>query len=345
MDELKLSESQDLYRAFFERIDAVLMIIEVLYHEDGSVKDYKYLMVNDLYEKHTGIKKERLFEKISKEVFPDLDYSWLKICDEVNRKGKAKHCRWLGENTRRWYDVLCFPYGDNKVGVQYRDITREVEIEEEMIKSKMKYKAFMRASFDNVFRIAPDFSQFTIIKVDGLFSEMHPTDFALVKNYIYPDDWPYVLNEAKNASQNKSIVDLKFRIFKDNGSLEWVHIRVVPIKNEEGDILEWIGASKDITDRKLGEEALRESERKAQELIKELRKKDEEKNRFISTLSHELRNPLASITMGLSLMDHVGPGSQEDISTREVLKRQTYQLTRMVDDLLEVTRVKKIRFN
>lgn len=87
------------------------------------------------------------------------------------------------------------------------------------------------------------------------------------------------------------------------------------------------------------EESIQKSEKKAKDLIIKLQKSDEQKNNFISTLSHELRNPLAAISMGLSLMDHVSPGSEEDIRARDVIKRQTSQLTMLVNDLLEVTRV------
>ncbi|TJX14546.1 hypothetical protein E9840_05595 [Tissierella creatinini] len=341
MDELKMKESEDLHRTFFERLDSVFMVIEVLYDVDGSPIGYKYLKVNGLYEKHNGIKKERLFKGISNQAFPDLDYLWLKNCDEVVKTGESKHYTWLGENTKCWYDVFSFPYGDNKVGVQFRDITKEVETEQEMIKGKMHYKAYMAASFDNIFQLTPDFSQFSMIKVDDVLPEFYPNNIDLIKKYIYPDDLTYVLGEGDKGLQNKNIIDLKFRIFKEDGSLEWVHTRIVPIKNEEGDILEWIGASKYITDIKLGEEALKESERKSQELIRKLKKVDEQKNRFISTLSHEIRNPLASISMGLSLIDHLAPESEEYIRTRDILKHETYNLTRMVDDLLEVTRVKR----
>lgn len=94
----------------------------------------------------------------------------------------------------------------------------------------------------------------------------------------------------------------------------------------------------DISERKLAEEALRESEKKALEL-EILKEADKNKNQFISALSHELRNPLASMMMSLSLLKLADQNSQQALQAREIFGRQTIQLSRLVDDLLEVTRI------
>jgi signal transduction histidine kinase/CheY-like chemotaxis protein len=86
-----------------------------------------------------------------------------------------------------------------------------------------------------------------------------------------------------------------------------------------------------------------ESQKKAmqesQALVEELRKMDKNKNQFLSMLSHELRNPLASIMMGISFLDRVTPGGEQFRQAKEIIDRQTTQLSRLVDDLLDVTRI------
>lgn len=101
----------------------------------------------------------------------------------------------------------------------------------------------------------------------------------------------------------------------------------------------------DVIERANAEEAIRRSERHALVLVDELRKMDENKNKFLSVLSHELRNPLASITMSLSLQDRVPHEGELYRQARDVLQRQTTQLTRLVDDLLEVTRITQNKVN
>lgn len=65
---------------------------------------------------------------------------------------------------------------------------------------------------------------------------------------------------------------------------------------------------------------------------------DEQKNRFIALLGHELRNPLAAIANGVQLLSSVPNVDEMMGRTRSMLERQTRQLTRLVDDLLDVTR-------
>ncbi len=71
----------------------------------------------------------------------------------------------------------------------------------------------------------------------------------------------------------------------------------------------------------------------------ELRESDRRKTEFMALLSHELRNPLAPIRNSLSVLDRAEPGSEHARHAIAVIERQTGQLTRLVDDLLDITRV------
>jgi PAS domain S-box-containing protein len=65
------------------------------------------------------------------------------------------------------------------------------------------------------------------------------------------------------------------------------------------------------------------------------------KDDFLAALSHELRNPLAPIRMALSLLRQLPPGSEQAAGSLSVLERQTAHLSRIVDDLLDVTRISR----
>ena len=62
------------------------------------------------------------------------------------------------------------------------------------------------------------------------------------------------------AMRNKSIFELEHRVLRVDGSLGWTFSRAIPIRNAEGEVIEWFGAASDITERKRAEEALRRSE-------------------------------------------------------------------------------------
>ncbi len=71
----------------------------------------------------------------------------------------------------------------------------------------------------------------------------------------------------------------------------------------------------------------------------ELTESDRRKNEFLGMLSHELRNPLAPIRNSIYILDHAAPTGEQARRAKEVIKRQAEHLTRLVDDLLDVTRI------
>jgi PAS domain S-box-containing protein len=72
-----------------------------------------------------------------------------------------------------------------------------------------------------------------------------------------------------------------------------------------------------------------------------LRENDERKNHFLAMLSHELRNPLAPIRNCLYILERAAPGGEQSRRARTVIDRQVHHLTRLVDDLLDVTRISR----
>ncbi len=80
-------------------------------------------------------------------------------------------------------------------------------------------------------------------------------------------------------------------------------------------------------------EALRESERDA------LRAADKAKDEFLAMLGHELRNPLSAISAAAHLVRFAKPGSDSAVQAHVVIERQTRQMTRLIEDLLDVSRL------
>ncbi len=121
------------------------------------------------------------------------------------------------------------------------------------------------------------------------------------------------------------------RVRKD-GQRVLVSLTVSPIRDDNGRV---IGASKiarDISDRKLVEDNLRR-------LAADLEKADRRKNEFLATLAHELRNPLAPLSNTLEILKR---SANQDVTVRQgldTMERQLEQLVRLVDDLLDLSRI------
>jgi signal transduction histidine kinase len=89
------------------------------------------------------------------------------------------------------------------------------------------------------------------------------------------------------------------------------------------------------------DEALRRDGAAREAATEALRESDRRKSEFLGVLSHELRNPLAPIRNSVFVLERSPPGSERATRAREVIRRQTEHLARLVDDLLDVTRISR----
>lgn len=112
----------------------------------------------------------------------------------------------------------------------------------------------------------------------------------------------------------------------------------VPVIDDEGKVEAIAGTTRDVTERKQLEEEL---QCRARELASSDRKKDE----FIALLAHELRNPLAPIRNGLQVMALSRDNADEMNKVRAMMDRQLGHMVRLVDDLLDVSRISQNKLN
>lgn len=108
------------------------------------------------------------------------------------------------------------------------------------------------------------------------------------------------------------------------GCLDYEYI-FVPVIGKNGEVEAVAGTTRDVTDRKSAEEALREVARR--------------KDDFLAMLAHELRNPLAPIRNGLQVLRLAEVNADEIARVRDMMERQLAHLVRIIDDLLDVSRI------
>jgi PAS domain S-box-containing protein len=118
----------------------------------------------------------------------------------------------------------------------------------------------------------------------------------------------------------------EYRVERPDGSLRWVRERAFPVPDASGRTYRLAGIVTDITERKTSELLLREADRR--------------KDQFLAMLAHELRNPLAPIRNAVEIMDPRKSLPQEALDeARMIVSRQVTHLSRLVDDLLDVSRI------
>ncbi len=116
----------------------------------------------------------------------------------------------------------------------------------------------------------------------------------------------------------------EYEDYRKDGSRVWIDARVTRVSDTDGRMVGILGLSHDITERKRAEAALKEMDRR--------------KDDFIALLAHELRNPLAPIRNGLQVMQlSDDPANRERVQA--MMSRQLSHMVRLVDDLLDVSRI------
>jgi two-component system CheB/CheR fusion protein len=110
-----------------------------------------------------------------------------------------------------------------------------------------------------------------------------------------------------------------------SGGVTWFLATRQPLRDTDGGIVGMLGVARDISEQKRAEEQIRLA----------IRRRDE----FLAMLSHELRNPLAAIVNASILLNQSQPLSPGQTKSLDVIERQSRQMTRLLDDLLEVGRI------
>jgi PAS domain S-box-containing protein len=171
----------------------------------------------------------------------------------------------------------------------------------------------------------PSWSEFTGQSWDEL------RDFGWL-NALHPDDRERVrkLWEAARAAKTRYKSDGRLW-HAASGSYRHFEARGVAILNPDGSVREWVGKCLDVEDRKRAEEALKVADRR--------------KDEFLAMLAHELRNPLAPVHHAAQVLRLPGLADETLRWAGDVIGRQVQQLTRLVDDLLDVSRISRGKIN
>lgn len=143
-----------------------------------------------------------------------------------------------------------------------------------------------------------------------------------------------VENPALRALREGVIVGLAnhtILIGKD-GSERPIDDSAAPIRDAKANTIGAVLVFRDITQRQ-------RTERETAQLYRDLREADRRKDEFLAMLAHELRNPLAPIRSALAVMRRAGNDTQIAEESRGIVERQVVQMVRLVDDLLDVSRI------
>ncbi len=145
----------------------------------------------------------------------------------------------------------------------------------------------------------------------------------------HPDHVERVTEKFLSCVRSGAPWEDTFPLRGKDGEYRWFLSRALAIRDASGKVLRWFGTNTDVTAQREAEEALHEASRR--------------KDEFLAMLAHELRNPLAPVRYAVQVMRVIGSRDPALVRARDVVDRQVAHMARLIDDLLDVSRIARGR--
>ncbi len=137
--------SERKYRLLFENMIAGFALHEMICDEQGNGIDYRFLEVNQAFERMTGLKAEDIAGRTVREVLPETEQYWIDSYSRVASTGEIASFQNYSGKLGRYFDVWAFSPEKGKFAVVFVDITDRKKAEEVVIRAKLQAEAANRA--------------------------------------------------------------------------------------------------------------------------------------------------------------------------------------------------------
>lgn len=325
---VELEQTQERHRMLFNSMDEGFCTIEVIFDEKQKPVDYRFLEINQAFEKHTGLRDTR--GRTVRELLPNHEQYWFDIYGRVAMTGEPARFEDRAQSLDRWFQVYAFrvgPQENHEVAVYFSDISDRIRAQEALRESDERFRT-----------LADNISQFCWMAdakgwlfwynrrwfdyTGTTLEEMQGWGWAKVH---HPDHVRRVEEKWRRHLEAGESWEDTFPLRGKDGVYRWFLSRAVPIRDETGKIVRWFGTNTDITE-------LREAEAAA-------RSASVAKDNFLAQLSHELRTPLTPVLMTAAALSQEEKLPSEVREQLAMIERNVALEARLIDDLLDLTRV------
>jgi PAS domain S-box-containing protein len=286
---------------------------------DGFVafdKEWRYTYVNSNAARILCTPKEELIGKVAIEVFPNASKFLTQFKIAVSSGRPVHFEEYYPEPLNLWYECHCYP-SESGLTVFFSDITERKKAEETLRRREAEFKTLAENAPDAIMRFDSNLRVLYLNPQDLAATGKRFDEFVGKTNEEMgmPAELCKLWNETfDRAKTSGKFQEVEFD-FNTPAGIKTYNLRVVPEFTKDASLVSYLGISRDITDRKNTEEALRQSERKLEEYNKNLEKLVEERTKQLKDserlaaigatagmVGHDIRNPLQAMVSDVYLI-------------------------------------------
>lgn len=256
--ELNVLESERQYKLLFNEMSSACALHEMIFDTYDNPIDYKFIDVNPVFEKMTGLKKDDIINKTVLEVLPNTEKYWIETYAQVAITGNPIKFENYSVSFDKYYEVLAYSPKKKFFAVIFNDITENRKSQQALEDSEARYRTLVELSPDAICVYSNQklvYVNKAGVKLIGAKSidDLIGTD---IMQFVHPDYKEIVIQRSKNAIiRNEISPVLEEKFIKLDGTVIDVEVTAAPVNHNNIPSVQVI--IRDITDKKRAEEKLK----------------------------------------------------------------------------------------
>ncbi len=330
----KSSNKEEFYQKILDGLSIGFALCELLCDQNGTPTDYRFLKVNQAFEKQSTMDIQFIVGKTIKEIYPDIESSWIdKFGSVVLSKNPIQFIDY-NHNTDKYYNVHASALAGNIFVLQFQDITTEKKSEENLKRSELQYKNIFNSMFE-MFQVIELVYDQDGTAIDYKYLQVNPAFENLVNKKeselvgkrakkifgIVEDIWINAFDRVEKTGKSESFEEYGAELNKYYSVKAW--------RVEKGQVAITF---KDITEQKLYEKELIKAKEAAEEM-------DRLKSNFLANMSHEIRTPMNGILGFSDLLKTQNLTGKEQQKYIQIIQKSGVRMLNIINNIIDVSKI------
>lgn len=342
-----LKESEEKYRTLFSNMLDGFAYHKIILDANGTPTDYVFLEVNAAFEKMTGLQRKNVIGKNVTSIIPGIkndEFDWIGEYGKVALEGTTLRTEQYSKPLDRWFSISAYCPEKHYFAAVFEDITLRRKAEQSLRESEEKFLLMANSINDVIWMSSSDGREILYVnpayrkiwgrKLDKLYAGEHSFE-----DNIHPEDLESVRQLMWQNPQEKW--ESVHRIVRPDGTFRWINNSSTPVVSPDGEVRLRVGIARDITEHKQAELDREEYFKHLNALMHELERSNNDLQEFANIVSHDLQEPLRTVSSFVQLLVNRYHGELDDKADQYLnfILDGTTRMQTLLRDLLSFARL------